>query len=182
MKRYIGYLGALISCAIISTTVGCASGGFQLTRQFARWVNSQQIILRIIIYIVTIPIFGITMLIDSVVFNTMDFWNGRVSQGDFQFQEGEKTFHVQHRFEPATGLRQSTIEVAEAGKHIQTILIRELSSEKIEMLVDGTRRALVNDIQSLPQISQFDANGNLAKDVPFWLAGWNLPVRYLAGK
>ena len=84
-----------LSVAMLATA-GCASGGFKLTREYARWVNSKNIILRIILYILTAVVFAVTMLIDLVVFNTMDFWNGTVSQGDYKFK-GEEASRTNDR-------------------------------------------------------------------------------------
>ena len=86
------YLSSFAACAIMALTAGCASGGFKLTRQYARWVNSQNIILRIVIYILTSVVFAVTMLIDFVIFNTLDFWNGTVAAGSYEFKDGDKLF------------------------------------------------------------------------------------------
>src|SRR5690606_10112033 len=99
--------------------------GFKITRQYARFVNSQMIVLRIILYILTSIVFAVTLLVDMVVFNTIDFWNGTVSQGDYEFKDGGKTYHARHEILPSK-LKQSTIKISdENGKHLQEVVLRE---------------------------------------------------------
>lgn len=62
-------IGLAVWSAVLAT--GCASGGFKLTRQYAQFVNRQQLILRIVLYILTSIVFAATLLIDAVIFNTM---------------------------------------------------------------------------------------------------------------
>ena len=51
--------------------------------------------------------FAITLLVDMVIFNTMDFWEGRVSAGEYNYQSGDKTFYVRHEILPGTKLKRS---------------------------------------------------------------------------
>ena len=111
ISKLLFYLSSLSASAIMALTTGCASGGFKLTRQYAGFVNRQPTILRIIIYLLTGIVFAVTMLIDMVIFNTIDFWEGRVSAGSYEFKKGDKTFHVRHEFMPGTILKRSTIRV-----------------------------------------------------------------------
>ncbi len=80
MQRYwsktLFYIGSFLACTIMAITAGCASGGFKLTRKYASWLNSNNIIIRIILYILTSVVFAVTILIDMVIFNTIDFWEG----------------------------------------------------------------------------------------------------------
>lgn len=120
------------------TTAGCASGGYKLTRQYAGFVNRQPLILRIVLYILTSIVFAATLLIDSVIFNTMDFWEGRVSQGTFEFQKDGKSYVAQHSYLPGTRLRQSHIQVFQTGgKMIQDVVLRETTDHAVEVFVDG---------------------------------------------
>ena len=60
-RKFI-YAILIFSVSILSVTqVGCASGGFKLTRQYARFVNKQQIIIRIVLYILTAVVFLATL-------------------------------------------------------------------------------------------------------------------------
>lgn len=154
----------------MSLATGCASGGYKLTRQYAQWVNSNPVILRVILYIFTSFVFAITLLIDAVFFNTMDFWEGRVSAGDYQFKDGKRTFQVRHEY---TGdhLRRSTIQVSEEGKVAQEVIIRETDSHEVELFVDGTLRSRVRGISELvPVASVFDAKGNFVSENPIFSA------------
>lgn len=153
-----------LSVALLATA-GCASGGFKLTREYARWVNSKNIILRIILYILTAVVFAVTMLIDLVIFNTMDFWNGTVSQGDYHFKGENKTFYVKHEFLPNTLLKRSTIQVKNDKEElIQTVVLSETKSGEIEMFVDGKIRARVKNISSLPVASVYNKAGQFVED------------------
>ena len=171
--KFVLTLVLSFSMAVIS---GCASGGFKLTRSYAQFVNKQNIFLRIILYILTSVVFAVTMLIDMVVFNTMDFWEGRVSAGDYQFAEGEKTYFVQHRILPEGSLKQSKIQVfSSAKKLLQTVELAETKNGEIELRVDGVLRTQVKDISSLPIASFYSAKGSFIED-KIVLAETALPV------
>lgn len=163
--KFSFYISSFVACAVLALTTGCASGGFKLTRQYAGWVNSQHIIIRIILYILTAVVFAVTMLIDLVIYNTMDFWNGRVSAGDYQFKDGEKTYLVRHFFEPGTQLKRSFIEVQGPGRTLlQTVQLLETPKGEIEMFVDGQLRTRVQGIQSVPIATIFDLNGHVVSE------------------
>lgn len=182
MKRKIGYLGAFISCAILSLSIGgCASGGYKLTRQYARWVNSQNLILRIIIYLLTGIVFAVTLLIDAVVFNTMDFWNGTVSQGTFEFSGEGKNYVAKHELQPGTTLKKSTIQVMDNHKSLlQTVILNEVAGGKIELYIDGKLRGMVNNIDSIPYVSHYNTKGELTKEIAFFSEALTLNNKYLA--
>lgn len=178
-----GLCAALFAAAMMAVTSGCASGGYSLTRQYARWVNSQNVILRVIIYLLTGVVFAVTILIDVVVFNTMDFWQGKVSQGIYEFSGEGKTFLVEHRVQPETGRKQSVIQVRDGeGRDLQNVIIRELASGQIEMMVDGVRRALVDDVSTLPRVGHFDIHGKMVKESALWAELPMIPARFLVGR
>lgn len=164
LSRSAFYLSSFLACGLMAVASGCASGGFKLTRQYAGWVNSQMIILRIVIYLLTGIVFAVTLLIDAVVFNTMDFWEGRVSQGDYLFQQGERVFHVKHEVLPEGGLRRSTIETKDLqGKTLEVTVVAENSNGEIELLVNGVKKATVNDLQALPMASIYNERGEVTR-------------------
>jgi hypothetical protein len=109
MRGLLFYVASFVACGIMALTTGCASGGFKLTRSCARWVNKQNLILRIIIYIFTAVVFAVTILIDYVIFNTIDFWEGTVSGGHYDFQDSDRNYHAFHEVMPGTQLKRSTI-------------------------------------------------------------------------
>jgi hypothetical protein len=175
MQRFLSktlfYMG-FASAAFLSMATGCASGGYKLTRQYAGWVNSQNVILRVIIYILTMVVFAVTILIDTVVFNTMDFWNGRVSQGDYNFKDGEKTYFVRHEILPGSGLKRSTIQVSDLnGKHLQEVVLSQTPQGEIIMTVDGVERTKVKDITGIPVASIYGADGKLVEQKALWFTG-----------
>lgn len=151
------------------TLSGCASGGYHLTRQYARFVNRQNLIIRIVLYILTSVIFAVTLLIDAVIFNTMDFWQGRVSQGTYEFQSEGKNYVVTHRYQPTTNLRESTISIS-GGELVASrqIILKENAQKEIDVWVDGTLKATVSSISELPQISYYNDLGVKSKTRSLW--------------
>lgn len=165
VSHIIFYFSSAIACTILALSTGCASGGFSLTRKYAGFVNSQNIILRIVLYILTSIVFAVTMLIDLVVFNTLDFWDGKVSQGTYNFKDKNNLYVVNHVFLPTTHLRQSTIVIkSESNKIIQEIILTEIKTKEIEMRVDGVLRARVKDISSIPIAYTFDMSGKILSE------------------
>lgn len=180
-SQRLGYFSSFAACFIMALTAGCASGGFKLTRQYAGFVNKQTLIIRVVLYILTFVVFAVTMLVDTVVFNSIDFWEGRVSAGDYQFQSGDKTFHAHHEILPGSGLKRSTIKVFDQDqKLVQEVVLRETQSGEVEMTVDGQLRAHVRDISTLAVASIFDARGNLVKKTIVPTDGSIAPKRLVA--
>jgi hypothetical protein len=170
LSRILFYLGSASACFMMMFTTGCASGGYTLTRKYSQFVNSQNIILRIVLYILTGIIFAVTILVDLVVNNTIDFWEGRVSANTYEFQKDGKSFYVQHEVMPKSDLKRSTIKVMDGNhKLLQTIILAETPKHEIELSVDGVLRTKVQNIYSLPKLSSFDKNGKLLeqKDLSF---------------
>lgn len=164
MARPMSYLSAFAACAVMSVATGCASGGYKLTRSYARWVNSQELILRVVLYILTSFVFVVTLLIDAVVYNTMDFWQGRVSAGDYQFKSGEKTYQVRHEILP-NQLKRSTIQILDAqNKPEHEVILSETDDKEIEVYVDGQLRSRVRHISELPMASIYDSHGDLESE------------------
>jgi hypothetical protein len=163
--RPFSYLSAFAACAVMSLTTGCASGGFKLTRQYAQFVNSQKVVVRVILYILTFVVFAATVLIDMVVLNTMDFWQGKVSAGDYNFQGGDKTYQVRHEFQPGTQLHRSTIQILNKDrKLLQKVVLAETAGGEIEVTIDGRRRGRVHGLSDIPIASLYDKNGQWVED------------------
>lgn len=157
----LGMIGTAIwSALLMSLSTGCASGGWKLTRDYARFVNRQHVIIRCVLYILTSVVFVATMIIDAVIFNTMDFWNGRVSQGTYEFQNEGRKFIARHSLSPETRLRESRIEVFEGERRVQDLTLREVAGGQIDVYMDGVHRGRVENIESLPTVTYFDAKGN----------------------
>jgi hypothetical protein len=161
-SKLLFYFGACMASLMMIFNAGCASGGFKLTRQYAGFVNRQDLIIRILLYIFTSVVFAITMIIDLVAFNTMDFWEGRVSQGTYEFNSADKKFVAHHEVLPGTQLKRSTIDVySKQGDKLQTVVLRETAQHQIEVLVDGHMRMRVDHIRDIPVASRFDVRGIL---------------------
>jgi hypothetical protein len=159
-KKITLVLAGLLTAMVAGLTTGCASGGYKLTRQYAGWVNKQNIVLRIVLYLLTSVVFAVTLLIDAVIFNTMDFWEGRVSQGTFEYSEDGKVYKAQHKLNEG-GLRSSQIEVWQNEKLLHTISLIETPEHKIQLLENGILKTEVDNIDSLPRISHFSKDGQL---------------------
>ena len=154
------FTSAFVACLMMAFTTGCASGGYQLTRSYATWVNSNGTVVRVILYLFTFIVFFVTMLIDLVVNNTVDFWNGTVSQGIYKFYHDGNTFVAHHEILPDSKLKRSTIQVLNSeNKLLQTVVFRETSSGEIELYVNGQLRTRVQHISKIPVASIFDKNG-----------------------
>ncbi len=170
MKRHflkkVFFPSALFACFAIGLTTGCASGGFKLTRQYASFVNRQDIIIRVVLYLLTGIIFAVTLWVDFVIFNTVDFWEGRVSQGTYDFKKDGKIYVAHHEFMGGGTLRRSTLQAfGSDGKQIQKVVLQETTDGQIEMFVDGKIRARVHNLSSLPVASIFNGSGQPQSEI-----------------
>ena len=78
-----------------------------------------------------------TFAIDAVIFNSLDFWEGRVSQGTYHFKGKGKTYVVKHELLPNTKLKKSTIYVLDAQKkQLQEVVLTETKAGKIKIELD----------------------------------------------
>ncbi len=163
VSRSFFMASAFLASVVISLTTGCASGGFKLTRQYATFVNSQNIVIRILLYIFTSIVFAATLLIDMVINNTMDFWSGRVSSGTYNFKSGDKTYTAKHEI-LETNLKRSTIETHDLQGHLlETVRIEETKTKNIEVYVNDVLRTRVSNINEVPVATTFDKNGFMSQ-------------------
>lgn len=167
MSRVMFWVTSILASLIMAVNSGCASGGYKLTRQLAGWLNKQMIVVRVVLYILGAFVFGITMLIDVVIFNTIDFWEGKVSAHSFEKQEGDRTYFVKHEYQPGTQLRQSSITVTEK-EFRQDIVLKETPNSEIELYVDGQLKSRVSDIHSLPVAKMFNEKGQIVEEKAIW--------------
>lgn len=164
-------LGLVLSSLHLSS---CASGGYKLTRQYSRWVNSQNIILRVILYILTLPIYTITLLVDTVLFNTLDFWNGRVAQGTYEFNSEGKTYTVDHKLIGNEQLKYTQIKISQGLQTIETLELLETPTGEIEYKKNGILQAKATDLNSLPQVHIMTADGSSVAKTEYILLQTNL--------
>lgn len=171
MNFIIKIVCLMLALVIGVGTTGCASGGFKLTRQYARFVNSQNILIRIILYIFTSIVFVATIIVDSVIFNTMDFWSGTVSQGTFEFNEADKKFVVQHSID-AQNLKKSLITVTGLnGEKLQELVLQETANSQIQVWVDGKMTTQIENIHQFPMAKHFSKHGKVTHEQSVLLGG-----------
>ena len=169
-KAFKSFLILIAAISVTALTTGCASGGFKITRKFARLINSQHIIIRIILYILTAPVFGITLAIDAIIFNTIDFWEGKVSAGSHQFEEGDKVYLVQNEYVGEDKLRKSTIRIQEkSGKIFKTIVFHETDQKQIKVLVNGELKSVVKSIGDFPVAYMYKSDGQVSEKIKLWM-------------
>lgn len=158
-------------------TTGCTSGGYKLTRQYSSWVNSQQVIIRVVLFLLTMPVYIVTLLIDLVVFNTVDFWEGRVSQGTYNFEKDGQQYFVKHEYQGKTKLRKTTIRTMSLVKQkVKEIVLLETQAGEIELYMDGKLRQKAESLSEFPIITKYDQDGQMKSHMPM-----NLSRRLLAG-
>ena len=157
LKRTVLIFTATWSALVLSQLSGCASGGFKMTRSYARWVNSTPIILRIVLYLLTGIVFVVTQILDLVIFNTLDFWNGTVSAGHYQFEKEGRLFQVEHSNEH--GLRRTVISVFRDQKQEHQYRIQETPEGKIELYQGEVLHTRVDHLDTLPMITTFALDG-----------------------
>jgi hypothetical protein len=149
----------LLALASTLTFQACMSGGWKITRTVARWNNSLSILPRILIYIAffIIPVYGVASLIDAIVFNTIDFWNGTVSAMNYNYKKDGMDVSVAHTRFP---LRQSIITTRKGDVVKSEVKICELTTGKIALYVDGVLRGEVNNIKEVdPALTVFNEDG-----------------------
>ncbi len=160
-KSFVNFCYKIVLVAMLG---GCASGGYKLTRDYSGFVNRQNIVIRIVLYIFTFFVFPITLIADFVLFNTLDFWEGRVSANSYTHEDGDRIFYVENSLQENSTLRYTKIRVAHRGldESIQDIALLELTETangKIDFLENGKLKASLDSISSFPQLSDYHALG-----------------------
>lgn len=148
---------------MIGLGTGCASGGFKLTRKYSKFINSQNVVILSFLYILISFVFIVTLVIDAVIFNTIDFWEGRVSSGVYPFEKVGTLYAVHNEVHGASELKRSTIKISTANKKLlQEIQLKETPLGHIQLYVDGILRKKVENIQDLPTVTSFDRDGKVS--------------------
>ncbi len=149
----------LVALAGTFALQSCLSGGWKVTRIVAKWNNSMGVLPRILIYIAffILQVYTVTALIDSIVFNTIDFWNGTVTGMNKQYKKNGMDVAVSHSRTP---LRQSIITTSKGDQVISVVQISELASGKIALTINGVLRGEVNSIHDIdPSLTLFKEDG-----------------------
>jgi hypothetical protein len=141
-------ISVLLCFSFVAGTSGCATGGYKLTRDWSRFVHGQNIIVRVLMYIIPIAPIGalITTIVDSVFFNLIDFWQGKVTANTLNF----------------------TKDNIRSGDSMQTLVLSETRQGDIEMTIDGKLQARVQNYLTLPVVQNFDASGKVVSTEPMW--------------
>jgi hypothetical protein len=139
------------------TVTGCASGGYKLTRAYARFINSKPLLLRIVLYIFIGIFFVVTELLDALIFNTVDFWSGKVSANQHRFEKDGNVIEVAHSRSP---LRQSVFDISERSGKKTRVELREVADQKVDVYVNGTRKARLDSIdEAMSSLTMFGRDG-----------------------
>lgn len=162
LSKLLYHLGTATACLMMIFNTGCVSGGWELTRDYSTWINSKKVGLRVVLYLLTSIVFIVTMFIDVIVNNTIDFWKGTVSDSTQVFHKDGKSFYVQHETLPGQ-LKRTTVQIKDAGgKLLQTVVLAETPKQEIELIVDGVLRTKVENIdQAFPLLTSFDRGGKM---------------------
>jgi hypothetical protein len=136
---------------------GC-SGGYMLSRTFAKWLNAKGIVLRVLLWLFVWPVYLLAVITDEVVLNTIDFWTGRVTSDNTKFFEKDGVrVQVVHSRNP---LRRSVFTIDTKNGDHSVIELRETVIGSIEVYRDGLKRNEVKDIESaLPTFVGYQADG-----------------------
>lgn len=161
-KKIILVFSAFLSAGLAMVTTGCASGGYSLSRGLAGWINKQNIFLRIILYLFIGGAFFFTILLDMLIFNTVDFWTGRVSAGTYEFKDAKRVYVVNHSFEGDLHRTQILVNDLD-GKKIGEVLLKETASHEVEYFENGNLKAKFDGIESVPRVTRFDDKGQILK-------------------
>ncbi len=76
MKKLV--ITAMAAMVLLSATMGC-KGPFVLTKRIDTWVNSQSDDWTdelVFLVCVIIPVYGVCILGDAIIFNSIEFWTG----------------------------------------------------------------------------------------------------------
>lgn len=158
------YRGFAKVCALLMafsamglTASGCASGGYKLTRSYARFINSKPLLLRIVLYIFIGIFFVVTEILDALIFNTVDFWSGKVSANQHRFEKDGTVVEVAHSRSP---LRQSVFDITERNGKKTRVELREVADQKVDVYVNGTRKARLDSIEdAMSSLTMFGEDG-----------------------
>jgi hypothetical protein len=141
---------SLVTLAVFSMTAfsGCAAGRFHLTRAVGGWNNRMPLLPRILVYVafVIIPVYGVTLLADFLVTNTIDFWSGTSTASNASYERDGVKYAVVNRKDP---LKHTIITAQAPNKLPQVIEFKEQASGKIALWIDGVQRAEVSDLNEM---------------------------------
>lgn len=161
MKNLLLIFMSIWTFILTSISSGCMSGGFKWTRKYSQFVNSTHIVLRIVLYVLTFPIYVVTQLVDVVIFNTMDFWSGRVSSGTYHFKKDQHTYVVHHGYQdPAKTLRNSQIEIWSNNQLLETTVIAENIEGEIVVTKNDILTLRASQLSSLPMVHFYSLDGS----------------------
>ena len=163
-SKIVRALALLLAVIIPSTFMnGCAAGNYGFTRSVAKWNLRMSVIPRVLIYIVFIivPVYGVAVLLDLILNNTIEFWSGKavVNAKNESFERDGYRVYVAHTRDP---LRKSEFQsYDQSGKLQGTLLLSEESSGSISVFVNGVKRGQVKEIDgSIIELITLGVNGS----------------------
>ena len=139
----------ILMMAVTTFSSGCAAGNFGFTRGVAKWNLKMALLPRILVYIlfVIIPVYGVALLLDLILNNTIEFWTGSAlltAQNKTFYKDGLRV-DVVHSADP---LRKTVMTVYDKmGKVSSVVELRENSHQAIELYVDNVKKAEVTNIK-----------------------------------
>jgi hypothetical protein len=155
----IRLVAALVALTFSSSA--CVSGGFRWTRSVARYVNSNSVLPRVLLWaaFVILPVYLLAFLFDVILWNTLDFWSGSVSAQNTTFEQDGAKIEVAHSANP---LKKTVITViAKDGKRTVSEL-RETERHSIEVLVDGVKKGEVESVtDAISSIALYRPDGGI---------------------
>lgn len=126
----------LLAVAIPTVSASsCSTGSYSATRAYSRWIISQGIVLRVLLYLVIGWVTLFTELADVLVLNTIDFWSGKSNMlPDQSFERDGFQVSARHEMLP---LKKSTYRItSKTDGSTRTIVFQETSNHGVEVIQD----------------------------------------------
>ncbi|MEW6055997.1 MAG: DUF3332 family protein [Bdellovibrionota bacterium] len=140
---------------------GCAGGNFNLVRSVAKWNLRMSLLPRVIVYLafIIIPVYPIALLLDAILFNTIEFWTGKpvLTAKNQKFEKDGVTVEIAHFLDP---LRRTVITSTMKDGSRSLTELRETEGKSIEIYVDQIKRGEVQNIdQAIATVLTFKDDG-----------------------
>ena len=158
-KIYVSALCALLSVGVVClTTTACSTGGYKLARAYSKWLHSQGTFLRIVLYLtITAPVIIVAFVVDTLIFNVVDFWTGTVSAKNEVIEKDGMRVMIAHSRTP---LRKSVITMIPKEGATSVIELRETAQHSVEVYRDGVKKAEMENIDAaVSSLAIYDDQG-----------------------
>lgn len=146
-----GFRNLAVICALLvgsASFSGCVAGNYGFTRSVSKFNLKMSLVPRVLVYIafIIIPVYGIAILLDLLINNTIEFWSGKAvhTAQNHTFEKDGLRIEVAHSLDP---LRRSEFKSYNAkGELISTTELVEQESGAIAVIVNGESRGEVKMI------------------------------------